>query len=92
MGAVLFYPLEGSALGQNGYAKSKVDGNNNITRYKAHVVAKGYSQEYGVDFDETFAPVVRIETVRLLLALAASFNMLILHVDAKTAFLNGKAI
>jgi len=69
--------------------KTKCDGNNNFTRYKARLCAKGYSQIAGLDFEETFAPVVRIESVRVLFAIAAFFMLYILHVDCKTAFLNG---
>src|SRR5208282_4997376 len=68
--------------------KTKRDGNNNFQRYKCRLVAKGYSQIAGIDFDKTFAPVVRIESVRSSLALAANKNFNIKHVDCKTAFLN----
>jgi hypothetical protein len=52
-------------------------------------VAKGYSQRQGVDYDEVFAPVARMETVRLLLALAAHCSWAVHHMDVKSAFLNG---
>jgi hypothetical protein len=52
-------------------------------------VAKGYAQRHGVDYDEVFAPVARIETVRLLLALAAQSGWEVHHMDVKSAFLNG---
>jgi hypothetical protein len=55
-------------------------------KYKAWLVAKGYSQQAGVDYQETYAPVVRRETLRLLFALAIQLN---LDLDIKTAFLNG---
>ena len=71
--------------------KKKRDGNDNVTRYKARLVAKGYSQIAGLDFTETFAPVVRIESIRTLLAIAAFYKLYILHADAKTAFLNGNS-
>ena len=57
--------------------------------FRARIVAKGYSQRFGEDFDETFAPVVRIDVVRLLLAIAAQYDLHILHCDVKQAFLNG---
>ena len=58
-------------------------------KHKARLVAKGYAQQQGVDFDEVFAPVARIETVRVLLALAAHGGWQIHHMDVKSAFLNG---
>ena len=53
-------------------------------------MAKGYVQRHGIDFDEVFAPVARIETVRLIIALAASNGWEIHHLDVKTAFLHGE--
>lgn len=53
-------------------------------------VAKGYAQREGVDFEEVFAPVARIETVRLLIALAAQRGWNVHHMDVKSAFLNGE--
>ncbi|KAJ9565938.1 hypothetical protein OSB04_001904 [Centaurea solstitialis] len=61
-----------------------------ISRYKARLVAKGYVQEYGIDFDEVFAPVARLETIRLLIALAAGKGLKIYHLDVKTTFLHGE--
>lgn len=69
--------------------KVKVDSDNNV-RHKARLVARGFSQKYGIDFEETFSPVVRHSTLRLLIALAAKLNLNINHVDVNTAFLNGK--
>jgi Reverse transcriptase (RNA-dependent DNA polymerase) len=57
----------------------------------ARLVAKGFSQQFGFDYDETYAPVVHIEHVRILFALAALFNFPIIHLDAKNSFLNGKS-
>jgi hypothetical protein len=59
-------------------------------KYKARLVAKGYAQRQGIDFDEVFAPVTRIETVRLLLAVAAHRRWKVHHMDVKSAFLNGE--
>lgn len=61
-----------------------------MIKYKARLVAKGYVQEHGIDFDEIYAPVTRLETVRLLLALAAKNEWEVHHLDVKTAFLNGE--
>ena len=57
-------------------------------RYKARVVAKGFSQIPGIDFDETFAPVMRLDTLRLLLALSVSLHLKIHVVDVVGAYLN----
>jgi Reverse transcriptase (RNA-dependent DNA polymerase) len=67
----------------------KVDARNNPEKYKARIVVKGYCQIAGINYDETFAPVVRIESVRTIIAIAAGRNYFILHIDCKNAFLNG---
>ena len=61
-----------------------------IIKYKARLVVKGYSQRKGVDYDEIYSPVVRIETIRLLIALAALKDWQIHHLDVKSTFLNGE--
>ena len=60
-----------------------------VIKHKARLVAKGYVQQPGIDFDEVFAPVARMESVRLLLALAAHERWPVHHMDVKSAFLNG---
>ncbi len=60
-----------------------------LEKYKARLVAKGYSQIPGMDFYETFAPVIRMETIRLMLALAVTFDTEITQMDVKGAYLNG---
>nr|KAJ0212594.1 hypothetical protein LSAT_V11C400219000 [Lactuca sativa] len=67
--------------------KMKVDGT--IDKYKARFVIQGFRQKEGIDFFDTYAPVARISTIRLLLALAAIHNLVIHQMDVKTAFLNG---
>jgi hypothetical protein len=58
-------------------------------RNKARLIAQGYSQVEGLDFRETFAPVARLETIRILLAFAASKGFKLYQMDVKNTFLNG---
>ncbi|CAM8998987.1 unnamed protein product [Rhodiola kirilowii] len=76
-------------IGTKWIFKNKSDENGNITRNKARLVAQGYTQIEGVDFDETFAPVARLEAIRLLLALACHLKFKLFQMDVKSAFLNG---
>ena len=69
--------------------KVKKGSDGGIQRFKARLVAKGYAQKYGVDYDETFAPVVRYSSIRTLLSLAIQNDMMIHQMDVPTAILNG---
>ena len=69
--------------------KKKTDADGNVTVYKARLVAKGFRQVQGVDYDETFSPVVMLKFVRIMLAIAAFYDYGIWQMDVKTAFLNG---
>ena len=67
--------------------KMKVDGT--IEKFKARLVIQGFRQKSGIDYFDTYAPVARISTIRLLIALASIHNLIIHQMDVKTAFLNG---
>ena len=67
-----------------------MDENGVFTRNKARLVAKGYCQSEDIDFDETFAPVTRLEAIRIFLAYAAHANFKVYQMDVKSAFLNGE--
>ena len=70
--------------------KVKHGSDGRVERFKGRLVAKGYAQKYGIDYDETFSPVVRFSSIRALLAFAVETIMLIHQMDVETAFLNGK--
>nr|GEU65647.1 hypothetical protein [Tanacetum cinerariifolium] len=69
--------------------KVKLDELRGILKNKARLVARGYRQEEGIDFEESFAPVARLEAIRIFLAYVAHKNMVVYQMDVKTAFLNG---
>ncbi|GJV54768.1 retrovirus-related pol polyprotein from transposon TNT 1-94 [Tanacetum coccineum] len=60
-----------------------------VLKNKARLVARGYRQEEGIEFEESFAPVARLEAIRIFIAYAAHINMIVYQMDVKTAFLNG---
>ncbi|KAJ9544292.1 hypothetical protein OSB04_023999 [Centaurea solstitialis] len=82
-------PWGKSIIGLKWIFRNKKDENDLIIRNNARLVAKGYRQQEGIDYDETFAPVARIEAIRIFLAYAAHKNMTVYQMDVKCAFLNG---
>ena len=64
--------------------------NGHVTRNKARLVCKGYAQVEGINFEEIFSPVARMEAIRFLLAYACSKNIKVYYMDIKSAFLNGE--
>ena len=76
-------------IGTKWVFRNKLDENGKITRNKARLVCIGYTQEEGIDYGETFAPVVRIEGVRTLLAYATYKGFKVYQMDVKSEFLNG---
>jgi hypothetical protein len=79
-----------TAIGCRWVFRAKYDSDGRVNRFKARLVAKGYAQKYGIDYDETFSPVVRFSSIRTLLAFAVQNNMVIHQMDVVTAFLNGR--
>lgn len=70
--------------------KKKEDSSGNVSRFKARLVAQGFSQRYGVDYDAVFAPVASQATLRILLTVAGYKKMAVRHLDVKSAYLHGK--
>lgn len=77
-------------VGSKWVFKTKTDADGKVERYKARLVAQGFSQKPGCDYDETFCPVVRLESVRTLVALSVQHGLQVHQVDVATAFLNGR--
>ena len=69
--------------------KRKVNAAGEVERYRARLVARGFTQQYGIDYVETFSPVVSYPALRLLIALAVELDLKIFHLDVTAAFLNG---
>ncbi|KAK1678922.1 hypothetical protein QYE76_039770 [Lolium multiflorum] len=78
-----------NVIGTKWIFKNKQDEFGNIVRNKARLVAQGFSQVEGIDFGETYAPVARLESIRILLAYASHHNFKLQQMDVKSAFLNG---
>jgi hypothetical protein len=78
-----------NVVGTKRLFRNKQDEHGVVTRNKAQLVAKGYAQVAGLDFEETFAPVARLESIRILLAYAAHHSFKLFQMDVKSAFLNG---
>ncbi|GKD10387.1 retrotransposon protein, putative, ty1-copia subclass [Tanacetum coccineum] len=83
-------PPKCKTVGSKGIFKKKTDMDGNIHTYKACLVAKGFTQTYGVDYEETFSPVADIKSIMILIAIAAYYDYEIWQMDVKTVFLNGR--
>ena len=83
-------PKGRKTVGSKWVYKVKTGADGSVERYKARLVAQGYTQKFGTDYDETFCPVVRMESLRSLIALSVQFGLQLHQVDVTTAFLNGE--
>jgi hypothetical protein len=87
---IVDFPIKNHKLIQSRFVlKTKLKSNGDIERRKARLVAKGYNQRPGIDFDETFAPVVRMGTVRTMMALSTELKLIVHQMDVVSAYLNG---
>jgi hypothetical protein len=82
-------PTNKNVIGSKWVYKNKMNEQGNIVRNKARLVCKGYAQIEGLDFDETFAPVERLEAIRMFLAYACHKQFKVYQMDVKSSFLNG---
>jgi Reverse transcriptase (RNA-dependent DNA polymerase) len=83
-------PDDANIVGSRWVFRVKRDNIGDINKFKSRVVAQGYSQIAGVDFQETFSPTIRLTSIRLILALACKYNLVLQHINTKGAYLNGK--
>ncbi|GJX99312.1 retrotransposon protein, putative, ty1-copia subclass [Tanacetum coccineum] len=82
-------PPNAKTVGHKWLFKKKTDMDGAVHTFKSRLVAKGFTQTYGVDYEETFSPVADIRAIRILIAIAAFYDYEIWQMDVKTAFLNG---
>jgi hypothetical protein len=83
-------PKNKNVIGKKWGFRNKLNEEGQVTRNKARLVCKGYTLVEGIDFEETFSPVARMEAIRLLLDYACSKNIKVCQMDMKSSFLNGK--
>ncbi|GKD62062.1 retrotransposon protein, putative, ty1-copia subclass, partial [Tanacetum coccineum] len=82
-------PPNGKTVGSKWLFKKKTDMDGDVHTFKARLIAKGFTQTYGVDYEETFSPVAEIKAIRILIITAAYYDYEIWQMDFKIAFLNG---
>ncbi|GJW55084.1 retrovirus-related pol polyprotein from transposon TNT 1-94 [Tanacetum coccineum] len=82
-------PRNMTIIGTKWVFRNKLDENGIVSRNKARLVAQGYNQQEGIDYDETYASVARLESIRILLAYACALDFKLFQMDVKSAFLNG---
>ena len=79
-------PAGAKKVGVKWAYKTKLNENGDVDKYKARLVAKGYTQEHGVDYTEVFAPVALLDTIRVVISLAAFKKWTLYQLDIKSAF------
>jgi hypothetical protein len=84
------YPTHVRLITCKGVYKVKTRSNGSLEHYKAHLVARGFQQEHGLDYDEIFAPVAHMTTIYTLLVVASFWKWSISHLDVKNVFLHGE--
>jgi len=82
-------PQHKNIIGTKWVFRNKLKEQGEVIRNKARLVAQGYSQQEGIDYIETFAPVARLEAIRLLLSYAVNHDIILYQMDVTSAFLNG---
>ncbi|GJS47227.1 retrovirus-related pol polyprotein from transposon TNT 1-94 [Tanacetum coccineum] len=82
-------PRNMTIIGTKSVFRNKLDENGIVSPNKARLVAQGYNKQEGIDYDETYAPVAKLESIRILLAYACALNFKLFQMDVKSAFLNG---
>jgi len=82
-------PHDKNVIGTKWIFKNKLNENGDVIRNKARLVYKGYTQQEGIDFEETFAPVARLEAIRMFLAFSSFQQIKVYQMDVKSSFLNG---
>jgi len=83
-------PSGGKTIGVKWVFKTKFNENGEVVKYKARLVAKGYCQQHGIDYAEVFAPVARLDTIRIVISIVAQKSWVVCQLDVKSAFLHGE--
>ena len=82
-------PSHGSVIGTKWVFRNKENEEGKTIKNKTRIVAKGYNKEFWIDFEESFAPVAKLEAIRILLTFACHYGIQLQQMDVKSAFLNG---
>ena len=82
-------PHDKNIIGTKWIFKNKLNENSEVIRNKARLVCRGCAQQEGIDFEETFAPIARLETIRMFLSLSSFQKFKVYQMDVKSTFLNG---